>query len=147
MSALYRKIRTIQMVGTAWECDAKAHGYLGIVLAFVERWAEAEQESRTAVRMEPGSGLYRCNWADALTAIGRTQEAEAEYRAALALDLNYYLANLRYGQFLESQGRLTKARRYLERVLVFDLDNARAKRALERIGRLRHGDTEGGRHV
>ena len=115
--------------------DAMAHAYLGIVLAFVERWPEAEQESRTAVRLEPGNGLYRCNLADALTALGRTQEAEAEYLSALSTDVNYYLANLRYGQFLERQGRLSTARRYLERTLAADPDNARAKRALDRISR------------
>jgi Tfp pilus assembly protein PilF len=115
--------------------DAMAHAYLGIVLAFSERWVEAEQESSAAVRLEPGNGLYRCNWADALAALGRTREAEVEYRSALASDVNYYLANLRYGQFLESQGRLSKARVYLKRTLAVDPNNARARRALERIGR------------
>ena len=114
--------------------DATAHAYLGIVLAFLERWAEAEQEARASVRLEPGSGLYHCNLANALTVLGRISEAEAEYRSALAIDVHYYLANLRYGEFLESQGRLSKARRYLERALAIDPDNARAKRALGRIG-------------
>jgi len=115
--------------------DAMTHAYLGIVLKFLGQWAEAEQESRAAVRMEPSSGLYRCNWADALTVLGRTREAEAEYLSALATDVNYYLANLRYGQFLESQGRPSKAHLYLERALAFAPDDARAKRALERVSR------------
>ena len=65
--------------------DADAHLELGIVLAQMERYGEAEAAYRQAIRLDPGNASAHNSRGLALEAMQRYPEAEAAYRQAIRL--------------------------------------------------------------
>lgn len=75
-----------------YPADAWAHRELALHLADLKRYDEAEEELRTAARLEPPSPSYHCVCGRVQSLAGKTEEARESYRAAIRLSVDNDLA-------------------------------------------------------
>jgi len=88
---------------------ALAHHWLGNDLAIRGRSAEALEESRKAMGLDPLSALYRASYAHRIAYARRFDEAADACQKALELDANHPTANMYLGQIEEYRGRFPAA--------------------------------------
>jgi len=90
----------------------------GSWLAGEQRWPEAEQQLREAIRLDPKAAGPHVHLGNVLDDTGRPHDAEAEYRIAIQLDPKDAGAHYNLGLLLEDSGRQSLAevemRRYTE---------------------------------
>jgi tetratricopeptide (TPR) repeat protein len=89
--------------------NAIARINLGIALEERGRRAEALEQYREALNIEPNRAQAHNNLANVLDELGQTNEALAEYRAALRLNPNAPLAHLNLGTLLVKLGQFDEA--------------------------------------
>jgi len=97
---------------------AEAHASLGFVRFLFDRaWEGAEEEFRTAIRLDPSYPTAHQFYSDLLKATGRLEEAEAEVRRALELDPLSLAINTALGHVLYLSRRYDDAIAQYRRVL------------------------------
>ena len=62
--------------------NAPAHNLLGLVFMKQRHFAEAEEEFKAAIRLDPNSAASHTNFGNALVQLHRDSEAEGEYQRA-----------------------------------------------------------------
>jgi tetratricopeptide (TPR) repeat protein len=97
--------------------DALARNCLGIALAQLSQYSDAEAEFRRAIGIKPSLPDAYFNLAGVLEVTGRYHEAEVPLRKALKLKPSYVEARLRLGSSFVLMGRLGEARDCFERAL------------------------------
>jgi tetratricopeptide (TPR) repeat protein len=97
--------------------DALARNGLGIALAQLSQYSEAEAEFRRAIGLKPNFPEAYFNLAGVLEATGRYNEAEVPLRRALKLKPSYADARVRLGASFVLSGRVDEARECFDRVL------------------------------
>jgi tetratricopeptide (TPR) repeat protein len=100
--------------------DAQSHYRLGIIAQGAGRTAEAAEEYRRSIELDPAYARSRLNLGELLALSGRTEEAEAELREAVRLDPEYPKALLNLGTLLSRSGRADEGREFLERAVRVD---------------------------
>jgi tetratricopeptide (TPR) repeat protein len=98
--------------------NARAYARMGLA-----RYAEAEEDLRRAVALDPKKADYQANLGYALWKIGRRAEAVAAERAALKLDDKSFTAHYQLGRFLLLSAdpvQLPEAASHLRRALEID---------------------------
>jgi len=86
-----------------------AYNLLGAALLRQNRYDEAEDQFRKALRLQPNSADAHSNLAVALQRHGRRDEALEHYQMALKLRPRYPQAHFNFATALEEAGRLTEA--------------------------------------
>jgi ubiquinone/menaquinone biosynthesis C-methylase UbiE len=99
VNALLARARTAAQKGDY----AASFFNLGSALALSDRFEEAAEAYRKAIRMAPHVGAGHCGLADALVRLGKFEDAELEYRHALMLKPNltpalYSLSRVKFEQ-------------------------------------------------
>ncbi len=89
--------------------SARAHSNLGRALANKERWPEAMDEYREALRLDPGLAYAHYNLGLALETEQRWDEAGASYRNALELLPHFSQAGVQLAKILQRQSRAAEA--------------------------------------
>jgi Flp pilus assembly protein TadD len=97
--------------------DAVARNGLGIALAQLARYTEAEAELRHAIAIRPGFPEALYNLAGVLQSTGRFNESEMPLRRALKLKPSYVEARISLGMSCVLLGRLHEARDCYEKAL------------------------------
>jgi tetratricopeptide (TPR) repeat protein len=97
--------------------DALARNCLGIALAQLSQYSDAEAEFRRAIGIKPSLPDAYFNLAGVLEVTGRYHEAEVPLRKALKLKPSYVEARLRLGSSFVLMGRLDEARDCFDRAL------------------------------
>jgi Flp pilus assembly protein TadD len=116
--------------------DAAARNGLGIALAQLARYGEAEAEFRRAISIRPGYPEPFYNLAGVLQSTGRFNESETPLRRALKLKPLYLDARISLGTTSILLGRLREARDHFEKVLRVAPRNARALVGIGQVGAL-----------
>jgi len=106
--------------------DAVARNGLGIALAQLARFGEAEAEFRRAIGIRPGFPEAHFNLGGVLQATGRYSESETPLRRALKLKPAYLDARISLGMNCVLLGRLREARDCYEKALRLAPRNAKA---------------------
>jgi tetratricopeptide (TPR) repeat protein len=106
--------------------DAVARNGLGIALAQLARYGEAEAEFRRAIGIRPGFPEAHFNLAGVLQSTGRYNESETPLRRALKLKPAYIDARISLGMTCVLLGRLNDARDCYEKALSLAPRNAQA---------------------
>lgn len=106
--------------------DAVARNGLGIALARLARYGEAEAEIRRAIGIRPAFPEAHYNLAGVLQSTGRYNESETPLRRALKLKPAYLDARISLGMTCVLLGRLEEARDCYEKALRLAPRNARA---------------------
>ena len=83
---------------------ARPHANLGNAFVEQKRFAEAEQEYRHSLRLDPRAKIAHNNLAGLLLRQGKTEEAEEHYREAVRLDPKYVQARVGFGSILRTRG-------------------------------------------
>ena len=122
--------------------DAVARNGLGIVLAQLTRYGEAEAELRRAIGLRPGYPEAHFNLAGVLQSTGRYNEAEMPLRRALKLKPTYLNARISLGMTCALLGRLREARECYEKVLRVAPRNTQARVGIGQIESLEGHLTE-----
>jgi tetratricopeptide (TPR) repeat protein len=113
--------------------DFAAHNGLGIALAQLARYDEAEQELRRAIGLRPSNPEAHFNLAGVLQSTGRHEESESPLRRALKLKPSYIEARVGLGTTLVLLGRLGEARDTYQMALRVAPRNAQALVGLGQI--------------
>ncbi|MBN9426963.1 MAG: glycosyltransferase [Burkholderiales bacterium] len=134
--ALYERV-------LAFEANATAEHYLGVIELQRGRAADGERRIRAAIEREPGNVDFHNNLGLALRAQDRLDEAIAAYRAAIALSEAYAPAWNNLALDLQQLGRVDEAIECFDRAIAIKNDFAQAhfSRAL---ALLLKGDFENG---
>jgi tetratricopeptide (TPR) repeat protein len=106
--------------------DAAVRNGLGVALAQLARYGEAEAEFRRAIGIRPGYPDAHYNLAGVLQSTGRFNESEMPLRRALKLKPSYLDARVSLGTTSILLGRLRDARDNFEKVLRVAPRNTRA---------------------
>ncbi|GEM_PF-1460907 len=97
------------------------HLRLGHLLAgSLERYADAEGPSRTAVRLEPTNSVARAVLALALLGQGKNNEAEMEYREMIRLDPQTVSARVALADILRARNSTREAEGVLRKAIELD---------------------------
>ncbi len=107
-----------------------ARNNLGKVFLQERRPAEAAEQFREAVRIQPDSPEAHANLGNALEALDRRAEARGEYAAALAIDPGFAGAHYNLGLSLLRSGRLDEAAAEFLAALKADPGHAAARNNL-----------------
>lgn len=91
--------------------SAQQHYQSGLALMKQQRWKEAENEFREAVRLKPDNPYYRFQLGAALSPQMRFAETEAEFRAAARLDAANALWHAKLSYILSVQKKWAEAER------------------------------------
>ena len=110
--------------------SAEAHAALGFVRHYDWRPAEAEQEFRRAIELNPNYPLARIWYANLLMSRGRMQEAVAQVLVARDLDPFSLIVNANVGWVLTFAGRHEEAIAHLTQTLELDSTYAQARSRL-----------------
>jgi len=113
--------------------DAAARNSLGITLAELARYPEAEAELRRAIGARPSNPDAHFNLANVLLAVGRYNESEAPLRRALKLKPSYVDARITLGMVLMLEGRVREARDSYEKALRVAPRNTQAQVGLGQV--------------
>jgi tetratricopeptide (TPR) repeat protein len=116
--------------------NAPARNGLGIALAQLGRYGEAEDEFRRAIGIKPSLPEAHFNLAGVLQAAGRWNESEMPLRRALKLKPAYVDARVSLGMNLALLGRLREARDCYEKALRSAPRNAQALVGVGKIAAL-----------
>ncbi|MGD0491435.1 MAG: tetratricopeptide repeat protein [Steroidobacteraceae bacterium] len=111
---------SIQKAASAAPDNARYQFGLGQVLDALQRWDQAADAYRRALRNEPASHDAHVALGVALQRGGRLAEAAAAYRAALALKPEDPVALSNLGAALREMGEIDEAIRLLERAVSLD---------------------------
>ena len=106
--------------------DAAARNGLGIALAQLGRYLEAEEELRRALGLMPSNPEAHLNLAGVLQSRGRYDDAEMPLKRALKLKPAYLDARVSLAMTYLFAGRLTEARDSYEKALRLSPRNVRA---------------------
>jgi len=106
--------------------DAPARNGLGIALAQLGRYGEAEDQLRRAIGIRAGYPEAHFNLAGVLQSTGRFRESEMPLRRALKLKPAYLDARISLGMSLVLLGRLQEARDCYEKALTLAPGNPQA---------------------
>lgn len=110
-----------------YEGDFAFAGFnLGNIYRALGRPAEAEEQYRRSIRIDPLFARTRVNYALLLNGQGRNAEAEEHLRAALEAEPDMPAACYNLGLLLAEMGRLAEAVGFLERATRSDPRDARA---------------------
>ena len=124
--AFAEALELYQEAATLYPRDAVAHNGLGIALARLARYEEAEAALRRALGIKPSFPEAHFNLAGVLQSTGRLTESEEPLRRALKLKPSYLEARLSLGLTCALLGRSAEARDCYEKVLRSAPRNARA---------------------
>ncbi|HEY5346234.1 MAG TPA: tetratricopeptide repeat protein [Verrucomicrobiae bacterium] len=116
-----------------------AHLNLGVVYEKQGRTAEAMNEYRAALKINPRRAHTHNNIADLLDAAGQPDAARAEYLAALQLDPNALEAHLNYGILLVELNRFDEAAEQFKLAAALEPTDARPHYQLGKL-LLKRGD-------
>lgn len=89
------------------------HGY-GLLLVLTKSYAEAENELREAVWLDPNTAIVHSDLADVLAQKGKDEEAKEQYGVAHRIDPNLDVANLGLGMISARNGDVVSSRNYCE---------------------------------
>jgi len=106
--------------------NPRARNDLGIALAQLGRYKEAEDQLRRAIGIRPAFSEAHFNLAGVLQSTGRFSESETPLRRALKLKPAYVDARVSLGMSLVLLGRLPEARKCYEQALRLEPRNAQA---------------------
>jgi Flp pilus assembly protein TadD len=115
---------------------------LGVLALQVGQAKMASELIGQAVALNPSDPNYRCNFGQALTALGRTDDAIAAYRQAIELKPDSHEAYVNLGNALQGKGQFTEAVAALRRALELKGDFPEAAYNLG-IALGRQGDVDG----
>ncbi len=104
---------------------APVHVTLGVIHDGTGRAADAVEDFRRALALDPASVEALLGLADADEALGRKDEAEAAHRKALALRPDYWAVHNTAGAFYFAQRRYPEAEAAFQRVVALTPDNPR----------------------
>jgi tetratricopeptide (TPR) repeat protein len=107
--------------------DVVARNGLGITLAELARYKEAEFELRRAIGIRPSNPDVHFNLGNVLLAVGRYHEAEDPLRRALKLKPSYVDARVTLAMVLMLLGRMREARDSYEKALRLAPRNTQAQ--------------------
>jgi tetratricopeptide (TPR) repeat protein len=127
-------LRHLRRIGEADVDDIAFHAKLAVDLFRRGMLAEAADEFRAALAINPNYADLRNQLGVTLFASGRDAEAEAEFARALAINNRYVEAHVNRGLALRRLGRDSEARAEFEAALELDPDNAVARENLEAAG-------------
>ena len=89
--------------------DSDAHYNLGLTLAELNEFDEAEKSYANAIALNPKNFQAHTNLGNTHKSLGKLEEAVASYETAIALNPNYALAHNNLGNALLELARLTDA--------------------------------------
>ena len=131
--------------------SAEAHAALGYVHHYNWQWAEAEQEFRRAIDLNPNYSLVHIWYANLLMSRNRMTEAVRQAAAGRELDPFSLIVNTNVGWVLDFAGRHEDAVRQLRQVIAMDSGYVQAHfrltDALRHSGRFSEAIEEGKRLV
>lgn len=113
----------------------ESHLHLGEALRQQGRFADALEEYREAVRLNPGWAQAHVNLGVTLAGLGRLDEASGAYEKALSIDSTIPAAQFNLGALLSSRGDTRRALRHYQKALEGDDPDARrlARAAMEEL--------------
>jgi tetratricopeptide (TPR) repeat protein len=111
--------------------DYSTENDLGIALTQQDKWTEAAEHYRRAVRLSPSSHAAHFNYAMALARLGDIEGAASQYTECLRLNPGLAEAHLGYGLLLRDQGRADDARIQFNEALRLKPGYAEARGQLE----------------
>ncbi len=144
---LVQKLQTLGYVSSGTgdaEDSLTARNNAGVALMAEGRYAEAEQEFRAGLEIEPLAAMLRFNLGMTLYFQGRTDEATARFTEALGAPSTMRMAGLMLAQIRLRGGNPEAASELLERVLATEPDAADLRNLLG-VTLERRGDVEGAR--
>ena len=128
--------RAVERNPEAW----LARNNLGKVFLQERQPADAAEQFRAAIRVQPDSPEAHANLGNALDALGMTEDARNEFRAALGIDPGFAGAHYNLGLSLLRAGLLDEAAGEFRKALKLDPAHASARNslglALAGLGRL-----------
>lgn len=117
--------------------EAIKRNNFGVELLKQDRLAEAAEEFRRAVELEPDYAPTRLNLAYIYDRQGRIEEAITEYRKAITLEPTNLLAHNNLGVLYDKQSRYEEAMGEFQEALKIDPSDATALKNLENAKRNR----------
>jgi tetratricopeptide (TPR) repeat protein len=113
----------------------ESHLHLGDTLRQRGRFAEAEEEYREAVRLNPLWAQAHVNLGVTLAGLGRLDDAIGAYERALAIDSKIPAADFNLGALLASRGETARALRHYQKAVAGNDPDARrlARTAIEEL--------------
>jgi eukaryotic-like serine/threonine-protein kinase len=93
--------------------------YAFSVLIPMNRMAEAEQEFRAAISLDPLSSIVNANYGEFLTTTRRYPEAHAQFQKVLERDPNFGPGHFRYAELLVTEKRFAEAIPEMKKFLDF----------------------------
>lgn len=121
----------LKRIGEADVDDIAFHTKLAVDLFRRGMLAEAEEEFRSALAINPNYADLRNQLGVTLFAAGKNAEAEAEFASALAINPKYIEAYVNRGLALEKLGRRSEAEAAFRAALERDPENAVAREHLQ----------------
>jgi serine/threonine-protein kinase len=107
--------------------SAEAHAALAYTQHYDLRWADAEQEFRRAIALNPSYAMAHLWYANLLMSRGRMDEALVEVRLARELDPFSLIVNANVGWVLTLSGRPQEAIAHLRSTLALDSTYVQAR--------------------
>jgi tetratricopeptide (TPR) repeat protein len=128
---------SIEVTDKLGEVSAQQHYQSGLALMKQQRWREAENEFREAVRLKPDNPYYRFQLGAALSPQMRFAETEAQFREAAHLDAANALWHAKLAYILSVQKKWADAEREAAEAVRLDPTNAGYQTLLQNIQRKR----------
>jgi Tfp pilus assembly protein PilF len=94
---------------------ATSHQWYGRFLSSIGRHAQAIEEVRTALKLDPSSLIINANLAGALLYAGQTEEALAQALATVQLDPHFPVGHIWLGNIYAAMGKYADAMQAFER--------------------------------
>ncbi|MGE5303972.1 MAG: tetratricopeptide repeat protein [Alphaproteobacteria bacterium] len=129
-------LREMQIVSRLEPQHGEGHYNLGILYDKLGRYQEATKEYEIAVRLTPYDHNARCNLGIDYARQGRMREAIEELERSIRLRRENPVAYSNLGLVYENLGRNADAKLAYRAALSWDPGDERARRGLERIGRV-----------
>jgi hypothetical protein len=126
---------SIEVTDKLSEVSAQQHYQSGLALMKQQRWREAENEFREAVRLKPDNPYYRFQLGAALSPQMRFAETEAQFREAAHLDAANALWHAKLAYILSVQKKWADAEREAADAVRLDPTNAGYQTLLQNIQR------------
>lgn len=114
--------------------DALEHTRLGDAFARESRWAEAAEEYRKALEIEPEFADIRCRFGQALLELDQLEGAFTQLSEAIRINPRYADGHAFLGILLRRQGKREEARECFRRALEINPDHLVAAEELLRRG-------------